>query len=461
MSDAIRTATAPVAERQRDKDRILEGLSRFLSGITPERGAEVQLSVPGVGTLVNDALYKSLMRDENRRRALACYLRALLEVQELAKRENISLADAAFRHAEACRKTLEGAWVRLLEDNRDKEQSIRWTAQFFSNLDSSVGEFKGKIAFLDLSADELCTDKGIEGLTEVLSSLADYPDARNAYGYVVVRGSSADPASLNKLGQRVHSACAVLITDAPEFERLEDLRLAAEPGALLEGYAGEEPRHRHMVLLGGRGVARKAFSGRSAKETKPVFVEASGPWFGHYLHNIKQNRPWLPHVGFSNPIVGMEGVELGLRLGGEANIKLFGKHRINPLILRSAESTDVLVWGADTLSKADRGVQIGVGVVEMLLLRYADYVVKKEGILNDLESGQKRLKDTLTEFLNENSGARKMFRAGSRVLVGVDYEKKSYDITFEVEFRQLGEKAFLRMTGTNSGPDKIETTKTR
>jgi hypothetical protein len=442
--------------RTREKDAVMEGLTQVLPGINPGRGEAVQMAVDSIGVFLNDTLHKNLMKDENRRRGMAAYLKALLELHERATQQGVSLHQAAEHHSKKCRETLERAWVGILgnEVNRDREQSVRWCSQFFANLDTSAAELKGKVAFLDVTAEELASEKGLERLTEILSQLADYPDARNAYGYVVIRGTTGDARSLEKLGQRVHDACAVLITDAPEFTRVEDLRLAEKD---LEQYAGTKPCHRHMVLLGGRGRARKGFKGQHAQEPD-VFVESSGPWFGHYLHNIKQGQPWMPQVGYSRPISGFDDVELGLRMGGEKNIALYGKHRINPLILSAHDSSRVLVWGADTLSQADgTGVQIGVGVVEMLLLRYAEFVINKEGILNDIEEGKQRLRDKLMKFLEINSGAGKMFMAGSSVKVEVDYATKTYDVSFEVKFRVLGEKAFVRMKGSNTGPTEIVT----
>ena len=61
----------------------------------------------------------------------------------------------------------------------------------------------------------------------------------------------------------------------------------------------------------------------------------------------------------------------------EALCDLFLRHRINPGILLSDGSDQVVVYGPDTLSKAGNGVQIGMAVVEMLLIRYAEWVVNQ------------------------------------------------------------------------------------
>ena len=254
----------------------------------------------------------------------------------------------------------------------------------------------------------------------------------------------------------MHESRAILVTDMPAYDDVKQLQLASREGGFLEQFAGEEPHHRHMIVLANRGRVRSAFKGRYASERGDVYVEASGPWFGHYLDRIMQGRPWSPHVGYSNPIVGFDGVELPLRLAGEASIQLLGKHRLNPLMTRAAGSDSVVVWGADTLSKVDRGIQMGVGVVEMLLLRYAEFVVNKEGILNDLERGEERLSAKLGEFVAMNSGADKMFRSGSRVTVRVDYVKRSYDVSFDVLFRVLGEHALIRISGNEEGAREIE-----
>ena len=459
MSETMTRTNDRQITTAKDTVAVLERLLPLLPGISPGMGGPVQLAVPGLGDRISEPQWRSMLKsdqDAPRRRVMAEYVRALLRLNETARAQGKELGDVARSHAATCQQALEAAWTSILEANRDKEESVRWCALFFSNLDMSRPRFRRKIAVLDVTAEELAGRPGLDCLREILSSKVDFPDGRDSFGYVVVRGWVGSPDGLDRMGKRVHESRAILVTDAPAYDAMKQLQGASREGGFLEQFAGDQPHHRHMIVLANRGRVRARFCGRHAAERDDVYADASGPWFGHYLDKIMQGRPWAPHVGYSNPIVGFDGVELPLRLAGESSIHLYGKHRINPLMTRAAGSTSVMVWGADTLSKADRGVQMGVGVVEMLLLRYAEFVVNKEGILNDLEEGEQRLSAKLGEFVAMNSGADRMFRAGSRATVKVDFEKRSYEVSFDVLFRVLGERAFVRISGDEQGTKEIE-----
>src|SRR5207247_376216 len=131
-------------------------------------------------------------------------------------------------------------------------------------------------------------------LREILGSKVDFPDGRDSFGYVVARGWAGSPEALDRLGKRVHDARAILVTDAPAYDNRDQLQLASREGGFLEQFAGEQPHHRHSIMLANRGRVRGRVAGRFAAEADDVYVDASGPWFGHYLDRIMQGRPWAP-----------------------------------------------------------------------------------------------------------------------------------------------------------------------
>src|SRR5262249_25113779 len=163
--------------------------------------------------------------------------------------------------------------------------------------------------------------------------------------------------ALDRIGESVHDARAVLITDGPVYTDVSLLEAASKDGGLLERLKGEKMHHRHMIVLMNRGRVRKAFQSKGAKETSDVYTEASGLGMRDFLKNVLTGTPWLPFAGSSSDIAGFDGVEMDMKLGGARDIGLVTKHRLNPIIRRArALDSPVVLWGAHTLSEADGGV---------------------------------------------------------------------------------------------------------
>jgi hypothetical protein len=137
----------------------------------------------------------------------------------------------------------------------------------------------------------------------------------------------------------------------------------------------------------------------------------------------------------------MDGTMVDLLLRKDGFQKL-GEYRVNPLIRLADKSPLVVVQGADTLC---HGVQMGVAVVEMLVARYSERIANQDAILNDLEQGEEKLSKALSDFVNLNSGAGRMFRSGSRCEVHVDFDKRGFDIEFHLNFRELAESAVIHI----------------
>jgi hypothetical protein len=227
---------------------------------------------------------------------------------------------------------------------------------------------------------------------------------------------------------------------------MEKLQTSSAEGAILESLPGQEVFHRHMVLLGNRGRVRERFKGRYAEEKSDVFVPASGPWFGLYLDNIARGMPWKPAVGYQNPIVGFDDVMLDLRLSERDGYTLYLDHRINPCIHLAAGSSKIVVWGPDALSKVDGGVQIGVAIVENIIVRYAEWILNQYGLFDEMEKAQEVVREKLSRFMVANSGAGRMFRSGSRVEVTADEKSKTLEVEFQLLFREIVEKVVIRLS---------------
>jgi hypothetical protein len=372
-------------------------------------------------------------------------VRALRRLQAYATEKNQSLGESALELSESYRESLEKAWVSLLGANRRKEEAIRGAALFFENMGPAKRAYKGKIFAIAARADEIASEAGREFLRQEMSKYVDRPDPRQGRGFVVVQGWAGSPNNLNRLGRIVHDQRAVLVTDGPAFSTKDQLREASKDGGYLESIPGTETHKRHMIVLGNRGLAREGFRGKHAAEEGDVNVGLAAPWFGSYLDRIVQGEPWRPGVGYQNPIMGVEGVVLDLTLDDHEGTRLYGKHRINPCIRLSHGSKEIVVWGVDTLSKAGEGVQIGVGIVEMLVVRYAEWIVNKYGFGEDLEKAEDVVKGKLSRFVVENSGAGKMFRSGSSATVIANHETRELEINFNLRFREVAESATIRI----------------
>jgi hypothetical protein len=446
---AVKGKSAPVI----DPALAYGPLFQALPGIEALTGEPVSITVPSINTRISEIDWKALLSaDEDsirRRRLFLEYIQALLNLVQTAKSEGKPLATAVKARGELCRQTLEKAWVAILTQNRERERAVRWCALFFQNMDKVGPQMARRISIVDASTEELGTPEGLAWLRERLSERVDYPDPRDSFGYVVARGWAGSSVALNRIGESVHDMRAVLVTDGPVYTNVSMLESASKDGGLLEQLKGEKIYHRHMIVLMNRGRVRKAFQGRAAKgvgEETDVFAEASGPWMGHYLKNILTGTPWLPHAGYSSDLAGFDGVEMDMKLGGARDINLVTKHRLNPIIRRSRDlDSPVVLWGAHTLSEADGGVQIGVGVIETLVARYAEWLMNKEGILNEVQKGRERLSRFLSEFIDKNSGPDRMFEFGSQPTVTVGEDGKSLDVELSLQIRQVTERGIITL----------------
>ena len=437
------------------REEVVRGLIGLVPSFGSEAGSPVDIAVPSINVIEDEHSWRSLLTEESdkaKRRGLLNEIRALINLNESAKAEGKPLGELARIESERYRKTLETAWVSLLEQNRKKESSVRWASLFFSNLQNSIKAYKGKIFAINASAEEVSSDAGLEMLGEELSRYFHRPDPRMSRGYLVIQGWPGSKKSLDRLGRVADSHRALLITDAPPYNSIEKLRTASSEGGLLESLPGVETYHRHMVLLANRGRVRRRFEGKYASEEKDVYVPLSAPWFGMYLDNIVRGFAWKPAVGYQNPIAGIDGVELDLLLRAVDGYACYSDHRLNPAIRLAQGSETVVIWGPDALSKSNGGVQIGVALNELRVIRYAEWIVNQYGLLNDLDEAQRIVKDKLSRFVVANSGANRICRAGSRVQVTADHDKRCLNIDFHLLFREVAEKAVIKL----SKPVKVD-----
>lgn len=437
---------APVQVKDAPAD--VRSLNSILPGIPVRKGDPVSLPIPPFSVTQHRRDYDAFLTDPGfvvKRRALLNAIKAVLELNANAKSQGATLQDAAREASRVHRQTLETAWVSLLEQNHAKEVTTRWAATFFSNLQDSWRVFRGKIFAVDASAAEIASDAGREVLRGELSNYVSRPDPRLSRAFVVVQGWAGSAAALDRLGRVIHDHRALLISDAPEYDTMEQLRAASAEGGLLESLPGDKVHHRHMILLANQGRARRRFRGRFAEEKEDLHIPLSGPWFGTYLDNIARGKPWRPPVGYQNPLVGVDGVLLDLKLEQTDGFGLYMKHRLNPAIRLSHGSETIVIWGPDALSKTGTGVQMGVAVVEMIMVRYAEWIVNQYGLLNDLHEAEDVVGRKLSGFVNQNSGADRMFLAGSRVVVKANEERRELEIEFHLNFRELAERAVIRV----------------
>jgi hypothetical protein len=77
-----------------------------------------------------------------------------------------------------------------------------------------------------------------------------------------------------------------------------------------------------------------------------------------------------------------------------------------------------------------------------------------------LDQGEERLRKQLTDFVRLNSGADRMFRSESRVDVKVDYEARGFEVVFDLEFREVAERAVIRIQkSSEAARTKLEAAK--
>lgn len=465
--------SAPVKEvRERSAVRLAPAVAEVprglaeLTGLEAGLGDPTKVTAPSLNVALDETSWDNLLRDPEQRMqrlTLAAQLRTIAAVEALRRSEGIPAEDAARRHAERARQTCEQAYVDIADANRTREEAVRAAALYFRNQMGAEQILHGMTWVVSANAKELASTAGRAWLSDTLGGQVNWPDPTDSFGYVVVPGWVGGRAELHELSETVHVHRAVLISDSPRFANRAQLQEAAKPGNLMSTLAGDTVKHRHTVLIGGHGRARVAFAGRYVEEKAHTFVPLSAPWFGLYLKNIALGEPWNPAVGFRNPIAGVDSVECPLRLEkGEKGYTLFSAHRVNPAMPLRAGSPDIVIWGCDTLSRADQGVQIGVAVVEQITARHAEWIVNRDGLLTDLEGGVEAVRHELKDFITRNSGAGRMFRTGSRAQVVADYAERGYQVTFDLRFREVAEFARVAIKRAADGePIEVEATSDR
>jgi hypothetical protein len=447
-SNTVRLHDTDTRTRTADIDAATARVVPLLPGLRVAPGDAVSIPLPGISARADEAAWKDLLSDPkfaSKRRGLLAQIRALLTLHAASREKGVSIAEEARLQGTLFRKTWEAAVVSLLEQNRPREEAVRSLALFFSNLQESASQMRGKIYAIDATGEELTTESGLAWLAGELKKYVRRPDPRASRGYLVVPGWVGSSTAKNRLSRVVHDHRALLITDAPAYDHIDKLRDAARDGGLLEEIPGEEIYHRHTIMFGNRGRARTRFTGRHAAEKRDVLIPLSTPWFGQYMDRIVRGQPWRPPLGYMNPVAGIDSVELDLLLEEHDGFSLFSRHRINPCIRLSADSRQIVAWGPDTTSKNDGGVQIGVAVVEMILIRYAEWIINQYGLLDDLEKSEEIVGKKLGTFMVMNSGAGRMFLAGSRIQVQADARTRTLQVEFHVRFREVAERAQIRL----------------
>jgi hypothetical protein len=452
-------AVAETATRERTT---LGRLKTLLPSLAPELGDPVQIAIPSdtawSDPTQREALMSGTPEAKAKRRNMLASIRSLLELHEEARAGSRALSDVAMECGERCRAALHKNAVALFAANREREIPLRAVALFFSNLQGSAEALKRKIHAINATPREIASGAGLKRLAAILSNEYCRPDSRGSYGFVQVCGFPGSPEALRRLARTVEKYRGVLVTDAPDSPDRESLAAAADVGGMLEEIPGAEVYHRRTIVFGNTVRARHAYAGKDACEAEDLMVPASGPWLGSYMDNVVQGFPWRPATGYGRPIEGVDGVKHDLLLAEEDGYLSYLKHHINPCIRLSAASDLCVVWGVDTLSNVKGGIQIGVSVVENKLIRYAEWLMKKEVIFDEkgLEAAEQKLSSMLRQFMEVNTGAGLMFRSGSSFSVRADYETKSLQVAFELLYQEVAETATITvMKKSKNDPGEV------
>jgi len=441
---------------------LTEDLSGMLPGFEPIEG-QIGIPAPGYAVIDNEIEWTDLLASQDpdtklRRDGLIEQIRALIELDEYAKQSKTSLEEAARQRGDLYRRCLEEAWVELLDGNRKTIEAITYTAGAFHNIKDGLETYFDRIDLVSATASELTSDAGLRFLEKELSERYCRPDNRNSYEMVVIQGWPGSVECLNSLIEITDKYHAFLILDGPAYDTLKNLRAAAGPGGLLEKVKGTTLGHRHTALLAGKGLVRERFEGCHAVESKSLYVPLSGSWAAMWVRNIAHGRPWEIPTGYGHPIPGFSGLQLDLLLKASDQFDFYARHRLIPGILLAKGSQDVVSWGADTLSCEGNGVQVGVGLVENILTRYSVWITNKYGLNCELEEARKVVQEKLTEFVARNTGYGRMFKSGSRADVWIDGAAKKLVIDFELYFREVAEKAEIRLRKAQDANDPGEVT---
>lgn len=443
--ETTRTTASPAPPRT--QEQILQRLAPLVPGLQPENG--VTLTSPGVVTKGLEHDWSNLIsskaeRDKSKRKALATQIRAILDLNQRATDEKKSLAAVATEQTLVHRQAWEQGYVDLAKNNRVKEEALRSFAVFLSNMQTSRGKYRGRVYTIDASAEELTTETGLRHMEEHLKNYVDRPDPRESRTFLVMNGWPGSVERLHKLARVTHEQRCMLVGDAPWYSNLDMLRESARDGGLLDSIPGEGVHLRHSVLLGGRVRVRRRFCGKHAEEIQDVFVPSVALWFGMYLDNMAQGKPWLLPAGYGNKLLGADGVELPLRLGSHDHFHLYYDHRINPVIPLRHGSDDVVVWGAHALFKGGNGVQIGAAVVELLVVRYTEWVLNQV-IFMPADEAKRIVRGKLSAFVGDNKGANRMFKDESRVDVVLSDDERTLIVDYTLKYNEAIEGAAMHM----------------
>lgn len=437
----------PVATAIEDSQSLSRSLEPMLPGIDQNDDDAVTVTVQPYDR-TNEEAWSSLLADTGeyaieQKRGILAQMRSLLETDRKARASGKSLRDVAEDVAARSREAIHRAWVGLRQANQGLEKAITAVDLLFSNMDHSRRFWKHKMHFINASTKELGTKAGLEFLDRELARYAKRPDPRESRAYLVAMGYAGSPTALRRIGETTQSHRCILISDAPGFSDLDRLEIAARPGGALESFSGNDLWHRYAILFGNEGRVREGFRSEHVSEDD-VYIPLSIPWFGGLLRKLAEGEPWNPPLGYDHPIPGVDSVQLDLLLEQEHGFDFYVRHRINPMIRRADGSSQIVTWGPDTLCKAGGGVQIGVAAVEMILVRYTEWIVNKYALLHDLEESENTVGQILTDFMVANRGHGRMFLSDSNVHVHADDDRRCLVVDFDLQFRELAEGAEIR-----------------
>lgn len=443
-----RAETATKTQEIRDERKLLSALAPLLPAVRPNPQDPVTLTGPGLDVMSRPADREALLVSDTMRnsaRLLRDRIRVLLDMQKLAREKGESLVDAARVARAAHAEALEHAWVRLLSQNRPLEEAIRGLSLFFQNLETSSQAYRGKIEAVNASVAEMASRPGLSFLSRHLDAYANRPDPREARGFVVAPGWAGTPDALKRLARVTSEYQSVLVTDTPAYTSIEQVEAATDVGGMLSTLPGEQLQDRHTIVVANRGRVRPAFHGKYAAEQSDVYIPLSAPWFGMYMDNIAQGKPWKPPNGYMNPVRGIDKVLLDLNLGEYKAHRYFDRLGLNTALTLTNDGQVVVIWGANTLSTADGGVQVGVAVVETKVARYAEWIVNQYGLFEELDKAEETVKRKLSAFVTLNSGAGRTFKSGSKVVVEIDHANQCLIVSLELLYHLVATKARIRV----------------
>jgi hypothetical protein len=143
----------------------------------------------------------------------------------------------------------------LLKRNLDKvsekldplEKNYRALDLFFSNTDSKQLKESGGVNICNVSLDQLAEQDSstINQISTILESRNLSLDLKDSFNQIVIPGYLGSKESIQRWGKLAHKDKAILITDAPDFEELEELLDYFEN----ESISNSEVYHSHVFLL--------------------------------------------------------------------------------------------------------------------------------------------------------------------------------------------------------------------